>query len=303
MPNTVEGRKLLAHELTHVVQQANNGQDLSIVRRKLTTLGGEWEVEKFDYLNDPNMRGDAREIGVDMWLQFIPKPPVDATKIALVQIGRFILNGKPYFLEDKIREKRATPEGWAIDQQAKIKDPNYAASGHGIDGEHYIDAVGKPHQKNAKLHDYPHLGGHGPDSSQYFEIVALATEGKQAGTSYGSVYWGWERTKEDKFLPFQPIVLTAGLPTKNFLLAAELWNRSKWVETRRDKETGKMITDSGDVIKLPSMHAVKMNVNAPMDDVKYALAQPDYATAYQIINRQWISFCCQCLIRLSRSWN
>ena len=31
-----------------------------------------------------------------------------------------------------------------------------------------------------------------------------------------------------------------------------------------------------------------MNVNAPMDDVKYALAQPDYATAYQIINRQWI---------------
>ena len=49
---------------------------------------------------------------------------------------------------------------------------------------------------------------------------------------------------------------------------------------------GKMITDSGDVIKLPSMHALKMNVNAPMDDVKYALAQSDYATAYQIINRQ-----------------
>ena len=188
MPNTVEGRKLLAHELTHVMQQANNGQDLSIVRRKLTTLGGEWEVEKFDYLNDPNMRGDAREIGVDMWLQFIPKPPVDATKIALVQIGRFILNGKPYFLEDKIREKRATPEGWAINQQAKIKNPNYAASGHGIDGEHYIDAGGKPHQKNAKLHDDPHLGGHGQRFISVFRNSSIGN-GRKASRNIVQIHF------------------------------------------------------------------------------------------------------------------
>ena len=81
-PDTAAGRHLLAHELSHVVQQSggSRGGDgtpaLSAsgpsIQRAVRTLGGEWDTTKYDVVNN-----GAVDIGVEMFLVFKPQDPVN----------------------------------------------------------------------------------------------------------------------------------------------------------------------------------------------------------------------------------
>lgn len=79
----------------------------------------------------------------------------------------------------------------------------------------------------AELYDAPAVGGAGANSEQVFETTALAISGSDRGTYYGSVEWGWRKDATGTFsrLPFR--LVSQGVPSVNFLTAANIWNVSK----------------------------------------------------------------------------
>lgn len=83
--------------------------------------------------------------------------------------------------------------------------------------------------KSAELDDWPTRPGSvgKRNSGQYFETTALAIEGAQKDTYYGSVQWGWERDASATFKLVDFKVVAQGTPSANFLAAAKQWNASK----------------------------------------------------------------------------
>ena len=92
-PDIAAGRHLLAHELSHVVQQSggSRGGDgvpaLSAsgpsVQRAVRTLGGEWDTTKYDVVNNGRI-----DIGVEIDLVFKPEDPANAEMIGLTQTAK-----------------------------------------------------------------------------------------------------------------------------------------------------------------------------------------------------------------------
>jgi hypothetical protein len=292
-PNTIEGRKLLTHELTHVLQQSKLGEASPVIRRKLNTLGGEWDTDK--YTAKPL---GGKNIGVDIDLKFMPKSPTNATKIGLLQMVNSIQNGAPFVLgaSPTIRS-RSIPSGDPnagahIDRRVTNPNPVYAAnssastlagttvSSNADLGWHYNDSTGRLKKKDAHLRDTPDLPTAGNNSSQIFESTALALEGTQEGTTYGSVEWGWKRDDTGAFSRLPLKVTTMGIPTETFRRSAQLWNTSRTEATPS--------TPSVAVIQLPGMRALQPTPGTEAKEVESALKVNDFATAYQILNGQWI---------------
>jgi len=90
---------------------------------------------------------------------------------------------------------------------------------------HRFMASGTPRVKNAWLDDTPERAP-SPNSSAEFETTALAIEGAQAGTYYGSVKWGYQRNSAGvlSLIPFA--LVSQAVPSQNFLAPAEAWNRA-----------------------------------------------------------------------------
>ncbi|HEU4593877.1 MAG TPA: DUF4157 domain-containing protein [Pyrinomonadaceae bacterium] len=78
----------------------------------------------------------------------------------------------------------------------------------------------------AELYDTPTLPGAGPNSEQVFETAALAVSGPQNGTYYGSVEWGWRKDAAGAFNCLPMHVVSQGVPSAEFLTAADIWNQS-----------------------------------------------------------------------------
>lgn len=79
----------------------------------------------------------------------------------------------------------------------------------------------------AELADLPHISADDKDSGQTLETTALAIEGTQKDTYYGSVQWGWERDSKGTFKLIDFKAVSQGTPSAIFLAAAEQWNVSK----------------------------------------------------------------------------
>jgi hypothetical protein len=81
----------------------------------------------------------------------------------------------------------------------------------------------------AELDDWPTRPGSigKKNSGQYFETTALAVEGAQANSYYGSVQWGWERDAKAAFKLVEFKIVSRGAPSASFMAAAEKWNTSK----------------------------------------------------------------------------
>jgi hypothetical protein len=191
--------------------------------------------------------------GCHMTLDFEPGPGVDATKIGLSQSVRGDAGTTPVSL-DPTNERRMVPSGpgagYGIDRVAPPNNPIYGARSLGS-GQTLSDTAttnapsgvtpspgssttprtasyelghrhGTTTPKNAWLDDLPQ----DPSlSNTVFETTALALEGTQRGTYYGSVRWGWERGGSGVTLvPFTRV--SEGMPSQNFLAAAEAWNAS-----------------------------------------------------------------------------
>ncbi len=88
-----EGQELLAHELTHVVQQRGAGDTI----QRLETKWGKWDANPYE-LKEPDWREGKGYykgfVGLNMKLAFQPGELVDATHIGLVQSVRSMKNGE-----------------------------------------------------------------------------------------------------------------------------------------------------------------------------------------------------------------
>lgn len=78
--------------------------------------------------------------------------------------------------------------------------------------------------KAAELHDTPSLPNRTKNAEQLFETTALATDGVQNGTYYGSVQWGWRTNDKGRFRRLPLKVISQGVPSSTFMKAAEIWN-------------------------------------------------------------------------------
>ncbi|HEV7859763.1 MAG TPA: DUF4157 domain-containing protein [Pyrinomonadaceae bacterium] len=274
-PESAEGKHLLAHELTHTVQQGAvaGGQlraQLMIQKKdgdKASTAFGEFEAVKYHELKQ---KSDGKEVGVEMFLKFNPGPKVDAKQIALTQAATGKIGGTSAAAADPNFGRRSATsgagQGQFIDVLPGFPSPLYSTAdkpttgadasnltsyptipstaltpaqvtaqetasgvaggtrtGFGKHGFRFKEAGVLKGPESAELYDAPQLGT-ANDSEQVFESTALAIEGTQKDTYYGSVNWGWKRDAAGKFsmIPFKAI--SQGVPTVNFLTAASVWN-------------------------------------------------------------------------------
>jgi len=248
-PGSAAGQRLLAHELAHVVQQGGGAAGMARpapvrVQRAVETLGGEWDTGTYALVKD-----GAKDIGVEMdRLIFKAKDPVDATKIGLTQMVNSIDNGSVIALNPTVRSRSIpagqTDAGSHIDRLAERSNPIYGmndptdtkktlggsvTAGNSQWGYHYKAKPSDvtPKHQDATLYDRPTLPSHGPNSSQLFETSALAVEGTQAGTFYGSVRWGWRSDASNK-MAIEPLsVVSVGVPSATFKQSSTLWNAGK----------------------------------------------------------------------------
>jgi hypothetical protein len=164
-PETGAGRELLAHELTHVVQQqageaaiqhsrvepvdspaereaqrvaslvAAGGQAPAILhapvgvpRKALTSNGGEFVMTGYNaYDGDPG-KDTTKDVGVDLTITFTPAKALRSDEITFVQIMKTVKGSAPYlFPNEKPRATTAAQgdAGWAVDQTAAHKHADY----------------------------------------------------------------------------------------------------------------------------------------------------------------------------------
>jgi hypothetical protein len=265
---------LLAHELTHTVQQgaASNLHAAQLMIQKAdgdkaNTAFGEFEAEKYHSLKQT---ADGKEVGVEIFLKFNPGKNVDAKQIALTQSVIGQRAGKSYTTLDPNYGRRAATTGAGkehfIDVLTGYPSPLYASdttptgaadptkltsyptvpstaltaaqitanelatgiagetrTGFGKHGFRYMDAGTLKGPESAELYDSPHQGS-GNDTDATFESAALAIEGTQKDTYYGSVTWGFKLDATGKFsmVPFKAV--SQATPSVNFLTAASVWN-------------------------------------------------------------------------------
>jgi hypothetical protein len=216
-----------------------------------STFGGDWEAKNYSLQSSGNSRGANIE------LHFNPGSGVDATQIGLIQTAKAINNGKVTYIGDPTREThgikgadaieldsttKETDEGTHIDQLGQFANPLYATGatnpGDTLDttatnsqwGQHgwrYMGSGGKQEHQEAILKDTPAQANVAKDSSNIFEVAAVALSGTQKGTFYGSVRWGWktDATGNHTQVPFE--VVSQGVPSSSFLKAGEMWNKGK----------------------------------------------------------------------------
>ena len=194
--------------------------------------------------------------GADMTLTFEPGDLIDAKKIGLTQSVKTLASGSPIVV-DPSTATRMVPSGpgagYEHDRIAERNNPIYGSktlgAGKGLKdtprsnapsgstpsvgtnttyelGHRFVKPDKSVDKKNASMWDKPERNA-ANDTSMIFETTALAIEGPQAGSYYGSVSWGWERDSSGtlKLLPFTKV--SDGVPSQNFLAAAEMWNTSK----------------------------------------------------------------------------
>jgi hypothetical protein len=257
-PGSLDGQKLLAHELIHVVQQQGTASP-ALRRKAVATWAGEFDTDLYGLVKSTR-QGDLDTYGLGIRLKFTPGKKVNADKIALVQSVISLNEGNPivtYNDPKGVTAKRMTDvsqgdtqtgrhiDAWphertpvtgmtTAEKQSELSEsvPGPAkASAEDVCAPGTIGfgsrAKGKK-PEDAKMCDTPTLAATDKQAaSQHFETTALAVEGEQKGIYYGSVNWGWEKAagaKEAKLLDLT--VASRNVPSGDFARVAELWNKS-----------------------------------------------------------------------------
>jgi hypothetical protein len=244
---SVGGKQMLPPELDLQASQLKGGGAGS----GPSTFGGDWEAKNY------NLQSSGTRRGANIELHFNPGNGVDATQIGLIQTAKAINNGKVTYIGDPTREThgiksgdakeidsatKETDEGTHIDQLGQFANPLYATGATnpgdtlettptnpqwGQHGWRYVGAGGKVVHQEAILKDTPTQPDVAKDSSNVFEVAAVALSGTQKGTYFGSVRWGWRTDAAGVHSKVPLEVVSQGVPTSSFLKAGELWNSGK----------------------------------------------------------------------------
>lgn len=237
--------------------QSNVPLGKAILQRAVPTSGGDWDTDHYEAVKDLDQTGNpvpaAQNLrGADITLKFKPNNDVNAKLIGLTQSVQSYVGGAlaltPAAATRAIPASAAKPintgtgetdEGTAIDRASGYNNPIYpvssvasvsladrnTAASWGQIGWHYTDAANRPTHQDATLIDFPRRAGADKNSRQIFEVAALATEGAQAGTYYGSVRWGWRTDSAGNLTKIDLQKVSNGVPSSTFIKAAGIWDK------------------------------------------------------------------------------
>jgi hypothetical protein len=104
-----------------------------------------------------------------------------------------------------------------------------------------------------------------------FETTALALDGAQKGTYYGSVKWGWETDGSGTLKKVDLALISAGMPSANFLAAATQWNSASARGTVVTAAADTQVYDGSlkAIVKLAKDTKVKVDGSAATNGVSY----------------------------------
>ena len=136
--------------------------------------------------------------------------------------------------------------------------------------------------KDAELHDDARLPTNKANSGKLFETTALAIDGAQKGTYYGSVSWGLKTDAAGKLSKVDVAKVSEAVPSQNFMAAAKVWNAS----TAR----GTLVTAADDTpvydskakphnFKLKKDTVLELKSQALINDVVYVYVKIDAGAA------------------------
>lgn len=147
-PGTAGGDRLLAHELTHVVQQSAGTIQRDVIQRvpTVTTNGGTWKANIYQTVDD----------GAEIQLDFEPNDTVNAKKIGLIQTSLKIEKGKNY---DTLAHQQMA--------EGKFLMPAQKRKAQRSDGTRHIDRV---IQKNNPIY--------GAENLQMGQSISATDKGK-----------------------------------------------------------------------------------------------------------------------------
>ncbi len=223
---------------------AASGAPGPVQRKRISSHWGDFE--------DANYRKSADGHRVDIELTFQPGEHVDATKIGLAQSLKNVKRGVPDAIDptEKLRMVRSGPNaGNKIDRLMDRTNPIYGSKDTDTSkleatketnappgtvpdrtnatyklGHHYTDAGSLKHA-DAWMHDKP-ASDRSPNSGMEFETAALAIDGAQRGTYYGSVRWGFRVNGAGELTTLDLALVSPGTPSQRFLAAASGWNQA-----------------------------------------------------------------------------
>ncbi|WP_228038404.1 DUF4157 domain-containing protein [Nostoc sp. LEGE 12450] len=226
-PGSRGGQELLAHELTHVLQQNSDTVQCRIIQRAVDTMGGSWEANNYQSVLE---NGNP---GAEIELEFMPNKLVNSKKIALLQKIEKTHNG--INLDRGYADKKNNNEEF-FGNATKTAASRTQGNGHWDRGLTYTNPVygapnlkpGEPvsktpkskldmnsttspdkmsnyqlghryrlfpglkwNERSAKLYDKPNMPTAKIGSNMIFETTAISLEGAQKNVYYGSVKWGW----------------------------------------------------------------------------------------------------------------
>ena len=264
-PAIPEGRSLLAYELAHVVQARGASDPQPVLRRapsSAKTWAGDFIADPYNATSVSGQDDVTVGYGANITITFKPNKLVDAGKIAFIQSVLSVKDGTPdqkyqaNATDAKVVSSRTIPTGQTgagthIDQFPGQRTPIYGATGSRdeslkgaepakfklltVIGKHLPGAPDK--NVDPVLHDEPDLntGDLYTDAGdvmtsewhQQFESAALAIDGNQNGTFYGSVEWGWSKKLTDIWPQLADFKTKSdNVPSAIFRQAAGLWNVS-----------------------------------------------------------------------------
>lgn len=184
---------------------------------------------------------------LDFEIEFKPNATADSTKVGLVQAINRKIGGSSAPLDSNMAEM-TTPNGTVIDQITDYRNPLYATgSSEPAAGKDKLETYSTPDGQHgekkaagwtsAKIGDKPSVYG-GNNSQAMFETSAIALEGTEKGQYYGSIEWGWKQNGAGVLEKVPINIKSMGVPSQEFMKAAEKWNNTKTRGTNVVKHNG-----------------------------------------------------------------
>ncbi len=221
----------------------------AVQRAAVVTTYGTFKDESYTAVEH-----DHKKVGADITISFDPAHPANAKKIGLMQSQTSIQNGAARLMHPGDAGKSVTngnAAGAQHDTRFGDNNPVYGAprlaAGKGLAdtpmsaapageavalsqnstyelGYRYQEQANWKTQK-ARMWDRPQLPGAGNNSSQTFETTALALDGADKDTYYGSVSWGWKIDNDGNFTMLPLTKVSDAKPSENFTEPAKKWNQ------------------------------------------------------------------------------